>query len=89
MIFRKDVEHCKECNYCCTLSMCTTRHGTTYMGSKSFPTAGYEKIGTPGAVFGFTTSTIQSLYKNYDFRCMKPDEPTTIYYKMEDYQKVR
>ena len=65
--------------------MCTTRHGTTYIASKSFQeitTAGYEEIGTPGAVFGLTMAMEQSRYKSNDFRCMTKDGD---YYEMDDY----
>ena len=72
--FRRDKESCHECRFCCTLSVCTTKKGSTFrFSNKSINLAqetGSDSEKTPA--FGFLTD--QRMYKNHvDHRCLKPN----------------
>ena len=65
--------YCHECRYCCTLSVCTTKKGSSFrFSNKSLNDA--QETGSnsePTAAFGFLTD--QRMFKNPDFRCLKPN----------------
>ena len=81
--FRRDKAYCHECRYCCTLSVCTKAEGfswgSIYLHSnKSLEEALLKGLlnGAPSAIVGFSTDTL--MYKNFDFRCLKPKEGIPI-----------
>ena len=91
---RRDKEFCHECRYCCTLSVCTTAGGSTYLHTNQT----LEKVksrgqldGSPTAIFGFSTD--MRMYKSYDFRCLKPKDGVPIeewpHYEMHGYRAAK
>ena len=73
-LFRRDKEFCHECRYCCTLSICTTKYGSSFKFSNESVTEGKEEgsySGTINAAMGFLTD--MRMYKTFDFRCLKPN----------------
>ena len=91
---RRDKAFCHECRYCCSLSVCTMKDGITYY---KFTNATLDKKvgknhleGAPGANHGFSTD--DRMYKNYDFRCLKPksgvDSSKWPHYEMKGYRKA-
>jgi len=91
---RRDKEYCHECRYCCTLSVCTMKDEVTYyhFTNNSLGTAVAENHITdaPDAAHGFSTDN--RLYKNYDFRCLKPksgvDSSKWPHYEMKGFRKA-
>ena len=92
--FRRNKEFCHECRYCCTLSVCTTAGGSTYLHTNQT----LEKVqsrglldGAPTASFGFSTD--MRMYKSYDFRCLKPKDDIPIekwpHYEMHGYRAAK
>ena len=42
LLARRDKEFCHSCRYCCTLSVCTTQHGTYFSQSTEKNISGSE-----------------------------------------------
>ena len=91
VIFRRDKEFCHDCRYCCTLSICTTKHGSSFKFSNESLINGKEDSSnsdTVNAAMGFLTD--MRMYKSYDFRCLKPNPnlPTEKWghYEMHGYR---
>ena len=65
--------YCHECRFCCTLSVCTTKKGSGFRFSNKSLNDAQERgsESEPTAAFGFLTD--MRMYKNYDFRCLKPN----------------
>ena len=73
-LFRRDKEFCHECRYCCTLSICTTKYGSTFKFSNESVTEGKKEgsnSGSVNAAMGFLTD--MRMYKTHDYRCLKPN----------------
>ena len=92
--FRRDKEYCHECRYCCTLSVCTTEEGSRYIyTNKSLAKVEAEGLqhGAPTAIAGFSTD--MPMWKNYDFRCLKPKEGVSSemwpHYEMQKYRVAK
>ena len=77
--FRRDAEFCHECRFCCTLSVCTDASGNSKFpySKNSLDEVKSEGSTTDkkGAGAGFLYD--QPMYKNSDFRCLKPKKGIT------------
>ena len=74
-IFRRDKKFCHECRFCCSLSICTKKDGTSYFRNESWNGL---FMNTFSAAQGYT---VDLKYRNdlfqrerelIDFRCLKP-----------------
>ena len=94
---RRDKENCHECRYCCTLSVCTTEEGNAFKFSsddappfKLGKDEGFDD-GSKDAAWGFSNDA--RLYKNYDFRCLKPKAGVPIedwpHYEMKGFRAAK
>ena len=87
---RRDKEFCHECRFCCTLSICTDKDGTTFKNSENYE----ENVNRDGKIDArYNYRTDQRLYKKSDYRCMKPSNRTKpekwSYYDMEGFRAAK
>ena len=87
---RRDKEFCHECRFCCTLSICTNKDGTTFKESENYE----ENVNRDGKIDArYNYRTDQRLYKKSDYRCMKPSNRTKpekwSYYDMEGFRAAK
>ena len=94
MFCRRDKEYCHECRYCCTLSVCTNKDGSTFVQSendlKETKKKGFQH-GAPSASFGFLRD--MRMYMSYDFRCLKPKPKVKMdkwpHYEMQAFRRAK
>jgi len=73
---RRDKVFCDECRYCCTLPFCSYKdeHGEIIVEGENILTSNKiadQEIGTHAV---YELKAINTFYKGYDNRCLKPDE---------------